>query len=347
MQMRLKPTILYVLLALLSILTIVTAVTIGSTPLSPGLVFQSLLRRLFFLTGKPPWDETAEVIIWQIRMPRVLLAYLVGASLSLAGAVFQGLLRNPLADPYTLGVSSGASLGAVIAVFFHLSVSWMGGFEIPLFSFLGALLSLGLVYWLANMGNGMMIETLILAGIIIGAFIGAFTSLLIALSGEELRQIIAWLMGSVSNRGWGHVTLLLPFLIPSFFLLLFYSGGLDLLTFGEEDAASMGLHTETAKRWILLAASLITAAAVSVSGVIGFVGLVVPHFIRLLAGPSHLHLLPLSLLGGGIFLVISDLLARTVTAPTELPIGVITALVGAPTFAYLLWRVRRGEKTDG
>lgn len=347
MSQRGKSIYLYLLFILLSMISIGLAIAVGSTSITLSTLFQSIGRHLFLIPENLGLDQTKELILWQIRAPRVVLAYLVGASLSVAGAAFQGLLRNPLADPYTLGVSSGASLGAVIAVFFHLSVSWLGGFEIPLFSFAGALLSLGLVYLLANMGYRLMIETLILSGIIIGSFIGAFISLLIALSGQELRQIISWLLGSVANRDWSHVLILLPFFFIGLVLLLFFARGLDLLSFGEESAATMGLDTEGTKRGILLSASLLTAAAVSVSGVIGFVGLVIPHFIRLLIGPSHIHLLPLSALGGGVFLVMADMLARTIVAPMDLPIGVVTALIGAPTFAYLLWRVRREEDLNG
>ena len=255
-------------------------------------------------------------IVMSIRLPRVLLAGLVGASLAIAGAAFQGLLRNPLADPYTLGVSSGASVGAVMTIFLGISLSSLGGFTLPIFSISFAVLTIFCVLTFANkMDRSMKVETIILTGIIFSAFLSAFISLMIALSGEELRQVIGWLMGSVSMRGWSYIWIILPFFIIGSAVLLMNTEELNAMTFGEDRAKHLGVNVERRKLIILIAGSILTGAAVAVSGTIGFVGLVVPHFIRQIWGPDHKHLLPLSIFIGGGFLILTDLVARTIIAP--------------------------------
>lgn len=280
-----------------------------------------------------------EMIIWEIRFPRVLLAFLVGAALALSGAAFQGLLRNPLADPYTIGVSSGAALGAVSVIFFQIAI--FGMFTLPIFGIVGGFIALIIVFSITRMsGKGFAIETIILAGIIVGSFIGSFISLIMALSGEDLGQIMYWLWGSVGMRGWSHVHLLVPFFIVGSLLLLVHHRELNALAFGEESAQHLGVNVNKRKIYIIVGASLLTGSAVAVSGMIGFVGLVMPHLVRLLVGPDHRHLLPLAMLLGGTFLVSADLVSRMVIAPKQLPIGVITALIGAPVFAVILMRGR-------
>lgn len=289
--------------------------------------------------------KNEEMIIWNIRFPRVLLAMFVGASLALAGAAFQGLLRNPLADPYTIGVSSGAALGAVAVLFFNISIIGLGSFTLPVVAIISGLLSLLLVFGLVRLSNrGLAIETIILAGIIISAFIGSIISLIIALGDKEsMTQIIYWLYGSVGMRGWSHVQLIFPFMIAGSLLLFMHFRELNAMALGEEAADHIGVNVKRGKILILFGASLLTGSAVAVSGSIGFVGLVIPHLVRLLTGPNHRHVLPLSMLIGGGFLVLADLMARTIIAPKELPIGVITALIGAPVFAVLLVRERIGK----
>lgn len=289
--------------------------------------------------------KNEEMIIWNIRFPRVLLAMFVGASLALAGAAFQGLLRNPLADPYTIGVSSGAALGAVAVLFFNITIIGLGSFTLPVVAIISGLLSLLLVFGLVRLSNrGLAIETIILAGIIISAFIGSLISLIIALGDKDsMTQIIYWLYGSVGMRSWGHVQLIFPFMIVGAILLFLHYRELNAMALGEEAADHIGVNVKRGKILILLGASLLTGSAVAVSGSIGFVGLVIPHLVRLLTGPNHRHVLPLSMLVGGGFLVLADLMARTIIAPKELPIGVITALIGAPVFAALLVRERIGK----
>ena len=336
--------------------------------LSIGFVLSALLLGLFVSSVQFPittilhivldkslglgWLENIprneELIIWNIRLPRVLLALCVGASLSLAGAAFQGLLRNPLADPYTIGVSSGAALGAVFVLFFQFTIIGLGSFTLPVVSIISGFITLMIVFGLVRLSSrSLAIETIVLAGIIVGSFIGAFTSLLISLGDRDsMTQIMYWLYGSVGMRGWSHVQLVIPFMVVGTIILLMHYRELNALALGEEAADHIGVNVKRGKIMILIGASLLTGAAVAVSGSIGFVGLVIPHLVRLLTGPNHRHLLPLSMLFGGAFLILADLLARTIIAPRELPIGVITALIGAPVFAFLLIRERigRGER---
>lgn len=287
-------------------------------------------------------DETATNILWNIRIPRVLLAGLVGAALAIAGAAFQGLLKNPLADPYTLGVSSGASVGAVMTLFFNISTPILGIFTLPTFSMVGALVSLFAVIGFAKLvDRTMKMETFILTGIIMSSFLSSVISLMIALTGEELRQIIGWLMGSVSMRGWPYVKMVWPLILIGSLMLWFNRRELNAMLFGEERAKYLGVNVKRSKLMLLLGGAMLTGSAVAVSGTIGFVGLVVPHMTRLIFGADHRHLLPLSFINGASLLILCDLVARTIIAPTELPIGVITSFIGAPVFAYIFFRQRR------
>ncbi|TQR21377.1 FecCD family ABC transporter permease [Psychrobacillus vulpis] len=292
------------------------------------------------------WDTGADAIatniVWKIRMPRVVLAGLVGASLAIAGAAFQGLLKNPLADPYTLGVSSGASVGAVATLFFGISMPFLGIYTLPVFSMIGALVTMLLVISFAKLvDRAMKMETIILTGIIFSSFLGSVISLMIALTGEELRQIISWLLGSVSMRGWSFVQMALPFVVIGTLLLWLNRRELNAMLFGEERAKHLGVNVKKRKMMILIGGSMLTGTAVAVSGTIGFVGLVVPHMTRLLFGSDNRHVLPLSFINGAALLIICDLVSRTIISPTELPIGVITSFVGAPVFAYIFFRQRK------
>ncbi|WP_053363095.1 iron ABC transporter permease [Bacillus sp. FJAT-27251] len=317
-------------------------ISIGTVSVPAGDIIRIIGAEIFRLT--PGLDPMHTNIVLNIRLPRVILAGLVGASLAIAGAAFQGLLRNPLADPYTLGVSSGASVGAVLTLFFGISLPFAGLFTLPLFSILFSFITIFIVLWFARrIDRSMKVETIILTGIIFSSFLGSLISLMIALTGEELRQIIGWLLGSVSMRGWEYIKIILPFFAIGSFLLLINSRELNAMSFGEERAQHIGVNVHKRKMIILIAGSILTGAAVAVSGTIGFVGLVIPHLTRLLWGPDHVHLLPLSIFTGAGFLILADLLARTIISPTELPIGVITALVGAPVFGVILMN-RRSER---
>ncbi|WP_144788068.1 iron ABC transporter permease [Lysinibacillus fusiformis] len=289
-------------------------------------------------------DETAANIFWKIRLPRVLLAGLVGASLAIAGAAFQGLLKNPLADPYTLGISSGASVGAVMTIFFNISIPVVGLYALPTFSMIGAIITMVVVMSFAKIvDRSLKMETLILTGVIFSSFLGSLISLMIALSGEELRQVIGWLLGSVSMRGWPYVQMIIPFVIVGSLMLWTQRRELNVLLYGEERAKHLGVNVKRSKYLILVGGSMLTGAAVAVSGTIGFVGLVVPHMTRMIWGSDHRHLLTLSFLNGATLLIICDLVARTIILPRELPIGVITAFIGAPVFSYIFYKQRRGK----
>ncbi|MFP7232572.1 iron ABC transporter permease [Bacillus subtilis] len=285
-------------------------------------------------------------IMMNIRLPRVVLAALVGAALSIAGAAFQGLLKNPLADPYTLGVSSGASVGAVVTLFFSLQLPVLGGFTLPVMSVAAALVTMAAVLSFSRLVHASMsVATLILTGVIINSFLGAFISLIIALTGDNLLPIVHWLLGSVSMRGWSYVVLFLPFFLLGTILLIINGRELNVMTYGEDKAKLLGVSVQQKKMLILIAGSLLTGSAVAVSGTIGFVGLVIPHITRLLWGTDHRHLLPLSALLGAGFLVLADLLSRTIIEPIELPIGIITSLTGAPVFALILIRQHHGGRS--
>jgi len=287
------------------------------------------------------WTSAVGTIVLDIRLPRIIMAGLVGAALSTAGATYQGLFRNPLADPYLIGVAQGASLGAVIG--FLLPVSWAGlGFGIvPVFAFVGALVSTAVVYGLSRVGGTLPVTVLILAGVALGSLLGSIVSYLIISSGDKMHGIIFWLMGDFSLSQWSEVKLILPYVAVGIAVILLFARLLNVMQLGEEQAQQLGINVETVKLILLAAATLITAASVSFVGTIGFVGIIVPHAVRLVWGSDHRFLLPLSLLTGAIFLILADLIARTVLAPAEIPIGVITALCGAPFFLYLLRRRRK------
>ncbi|WP_254052730.1 iron ABC transporter permease [Bacillus sp. V59.32b] len=334
----------YLIATVFLICAMVIGISIGTVSVPISYILKIIGQEAFHLPVAGQIDPMYANIVMNIRLPRVILAGLVGASLAVAGAAFQGLLRNPLADPYTLGVSSGASVGAVVTLFFQISLPGIGLYTLPLFSITAAFVTIFIVLLFARkIDRSMKIETIILTGIIFSSFLGAFISLMIALTGDELRQIIGWLLGSVSMRGWEYIQIMLPFFIIGSLLLIISSRELNAMSFGEEQAQHLGVNVQKRKLLLLTAGSILTGAAVAVSGTIGFVGLVIPHLTRLLWGPDHKHLLPLSILIGGGFLILADLVARTVISPTELPIGVITALIGAPVFAVILVK-RRGER---
>ena len=336
--MQTKSIITYLILITLLLSAIILGVSIGTVniPLRDILI---IFKGFLFNINIPEEISMHENIIMKIRLPRVIIAGLVGASLSLVGAAFQGLLRNPLADPFTLGISSGASVGAVMTIFFGISIPFLNIYTLPLASILASFLTLIIVLTFARkIDKAMRVETIILTGIVFSSFLSALISLMITLTGEELRQIIGWLLGSVAMRGWEHVLIILPFFILGSLVLLFNARELNAFSFGEEQAKHIGVNVERQKMIILIAGSMLTGAAVSVSGVIGFVGLVIPHFIRLLFGPEHRSLLPKSMIIGAVFLIAADLVSRIIIQPQELPIGVITSLIGAPIFALILIR---------
>jgi iron complex transport system permease protein len=316
-------------LALTLVVAVALGVRFGSVPISTGAVVDVLLGG----------GETVERdIVLHLRMPRVLLGVLVGGGLALAGATFQALLRNPLAEPYILGVSGGASVGAVLV----LALGWAvaGSWVLPLAAFGGALVAIALVFRVATAtGRAMDVRVLLLAGVVVAAFFSACIAFILSVSpARTVQSAVLWIMGSLAAASWRTVALTAAYTLPASVVLVGLARPLNLMAIGEETAHYLGADVEGVKRVSLGVAALVTASGVAVAGVIGFVGLVVPHAVRLLVGSDHRALLPLSFLAGAAFLTMADLVARLALAPTEIPIGVITAFVGVPFFLFLAWR---------
>ncbi len=318
---------------------LVTATAIGSVGIPVGTVAKIILHRLG-LPFTPSWDSPTETIVLQIRLPRILLAAVVGASLAEAGAILQGLFRNPLADPYVIGVSAGAGLGATVAIVLNLNLWLFGLSAVPLLAFLGAVVATAIVYRLARWAWAMPVENLLLAGVATSSFLSAAIAFLLLFGGQSLQRAVFWLMGGFAGRGWEHLRMALPYMVVGQVAVLGYARDLNALLFGETQARQLGIDTGRTKRVLVSASCLMAAAAVATSGLIGFVGLIVPHLTRLLIGPDHRWLLPAVALAGAITLVGADGLARVVLSPSEVPVGVITAFCGAPFFLYLLRRRR-------
>jgi iron complex transport system permease protein len=311
----------------LLLLAVLAGLSIGTVVLNPA-------RVLAAAVGAGDLTGAEQTILWQIRLPRVLLGVTVGGGLGIAGAVFQALLRNPLAEPYVLGISSGGTLGAVAV----MTLLAGGVLLTPLASFAGAACVMVLVYGLASRRGRLDPYTLLLAGVMVGAFFNALVLLTVALAARDMRYAFLWLMGNLSGAGMDALAVVGPLVLLGAVLLVFQARKLNLIATGEESALQLGVDVPRLKRTGYLLASLLTGLVVSVSGVVGFVGLIIPHTCRLLFGPDHRLLLPASVLTGASFLVLADLLARTLLAPSEIPVGVVTAAVGAPFFLYLLRR---------
>ena len=303
---------------------------VGAAALPPQAVWDAL-------TGRPV-PETTAAIVRDIRLPRLILAVLIGAALAVAGAAMQGFFQNPMADPYIVGVSSGAALGATCGMVFRLDF-WIAGLSAtPLLAFAGGLGVTFLVYALSLRGGRVPVVLLLLIGVAVGALAAAATSFLMIVGDEDTRLILFWLLGSLSSRRWDHVWMVLPYVLIGIAVVWVYARDLNLLLLGEETAQHTGVEVERVKRIVLSAAALLAAAAVSVSGIIGFVGLIVPHLMRLAVGPDHRRLIPISALAGALLMVLADLLARTAVAPSEIPIGIITSALGCPFFLFLIAR---------
>ncbi|MEW6724398.1 MAG: iron ABC transporter permease [Bacillota bacterium] len=302
---------------------------LGSVSLSPSQLWSALIRA-------PQADPITQVILWQLRLPRVLLAMLVGGALSVAGATFQGLFRNPMADPYIIGASSGAALGATLAIALSLDFLIFGLSPIPVMAFLGSLLAVSIAYYLAKTGGRVSMLSMLLAGVAISSLFSALVSLCIFLSGGQLSHVLFWMMGGLSRASWRYIAISIPYLALGLGVVLYYARQLDAMLLGDETAVHLGINIDQLRRQLVMAATLLTAAAVAVSGTIGFVGLIVPHLVRLLLGPRHVRVLPVSALAGALILLLADLVARTIISPAELPVGLVTALAGAPFFLYIL-----------
>ncbi|HEY3504849.1 MAG TPA: iron ABC transporter permease [Actinocatenispora sp.] len=343
MTSRLRPR--WVLAGLAAVLVaLVAGLAFGPVRLAPLDVVTDLLHHVPGLrvpTGMAPRDDA---ILTELRLPRVVLGLLVGAMLSLAGGAYQGVFRNRLADPYMLGVAAGAGLGATAMLIFGPDNALSSPVLVPLAAFGGALVAVAATYLLGMAGaRDRTTATLLLAGVAVSAFCTAVQTFLLQQHTDEIQEVYSWILGRLTTSGWHETLILLPYAVVTAAVVLSQRRALDVLSVGDEEAESLGLHPRRVRLVLVVAAALGAAAAVSVSGLIGFVGIIVPHAVRLLAGPSYRVILPLSLLFGGAFLALADLLARTVMSPAEIPIGVVTAFFGAPFFVLVLRTTRRAE----
>lgn len=318
---------LFTLLFLISLVFL--ALFIGSSSIDPADVINYIFK-------DSNVSNSTAIIIGEIRLPRIILAFIVGAGLAVAGSVFQAIIRNPMVDPYVIGISAGAGTGVMLALFLGLEFTILNLSSVPAFAFLGAIATVFIVYQLAKVGNKLPVLTFLLAGVAMSFILNSLMSFLMVLRTENLQQLVYWLMGSFAGAGWSDIKMILPYYLTALAVIVFYLKDLNILLLGEESAAHLGLNVERIKIILLSAASLITAAVVSVSGSIGFIGLVIPHIVRMIIGPDHRKFIPLAAIVGGSFLLIADTFARTIMAPMELPVGIITALAGGPYFIYLL-----------
>ncbi|HYJ61478.1 MAG TPA: iron ABC transporter permease [Actinomycetota bacterium] len=322
------------------VLAVLIGVLVGPADLSAS----GILHALFgWVPGVGDGSLTSQesTILWQLRAPRVVLACIVGACLSISGASYQGAFRNPLADPYLLGAAAGAGLGATLVIIYGAATFTDGTPILPIASFVGALAGVALAYAIGGSMGGRTTVALVLAGVAVASFLTAIQTFIQQRNVDSLREVYTWILGRLTTAGWSDVVLILPYAVIAIVLLVLHGRMLDVLGVGDDEAASLGMKPARTRLIIVAAASLATAAAVAVAGLIGFVGIIVPHAVRLVVGTSNRWVVPLSAIGGAAFLVLADVVARTAVSPGELPIGVVTALVGAPAFALLLRRSGR------
>jgi iron complex transport system permease protein len=317
-------------------------VGIGAVRIAPQQVVAIILNHTVGIELNVAYTQQQDAVVWAIRMPRVMLAMLVGGGLAVAGAALQGMFRNPLADPGLIGVSSGAALGAVAVL--GLGITWFGIATTPLAAFAGGTVTAVIGYLLARQNGRTEVVTLILAGIALNTFAGAGTALITYVANDQqLRAIVFWSLGSLGAATWRNVIAVAPFILFGVALSLRWGHALNLMVLGEREARHLGVDTERIRMQLILITALVTGATVAAAGIVGFIGLIVPHLIRMISGPDHRVLLPASALGGAILVLIADLAARTIVAPSELPLGVLTALLGGPFLLFLMLKTRRAE----
>lgn len=326
--------------------TIVVAITIGSVgPIGSGNPERIPMQAVWdILIGKSRlWPDSYKTIIMDIRFPRILLAALVGCALAVSGVVMQGIFRNPMVDPFIIGLSSGAAVGASISILMGLSIS-IGIYSTPFLAFVGAGLTIFGVYFIARSRGDVRVETLLLTGIAIGSFLTAVTSFLMYMANEQFRFLFFWLLGGLNKASWNTLAIAFSLILLGVIIIQFFARDLNAMVLGEEPAMHLGIDTGSVKKILLIFSSLVAGTAVAFTGIIGFVGLITPHIMRILVGPNHRILLPASALAGAIFLIWSDTIARTILSPTEIPVGIITAFCGAPFFVYLLQKSKKRKR---
>lgn len=328
-----------ILAAVLSIAVIILASVIGSVSLSLPTYFNIIGNQLFGLKLHPDIAENSISILWRIRLPRVLMCYIVGAALAASGVVMQSVLRNTLASSYTLGVSSGASLGAAFVILLNFSLPFVPNYSLPLAGFAFGLGTVFLAMGMsAKFDRNMENNTIILVGMVLSLFVNSLLTLMTALAPERMKELTFWQMGSFSSLRWSHIQTLLPVVVIGLLVLFRFTREMDLMTFGEEEALSAGVELQKMKFLMIGLSALLTGASVAFSGTIGFVDLIAPHVVRRIFGPRHKLVLPAAAMFGGAFMVLADLIARTLLAPREIPVGAVTALIGAPFFAYVYFK---------
>ena len=320
---------------------LILSIAIGAVFISPGTILHILFDSLPGTSIEQYWPNSFGAIIHSVRLPHTILVALTGAALASSGAAYQGLFRNPLADPYLIGVAAGAGLGAVISMSIRWPTQLFGYYLIPIGAFVGAILTVLLVYNLARVNGVVPLTTLILAGVAVGAFASALTSFMMLRSEGQIHRAISFLLGGSPMAGWNPVLAALPYMAIGMGMLALFGHSLNVLQFGEEEAKQMGLDVDRAKTQIIVIASLTTAVAVAFSGIIGFIGLIVPHVVRIVWGPDYRRLIPLSILLGSTALLLADMVARILLAPSTLPVGIVTAMAGAPFFLWILRKAKR------
>lgn len=325
------------------ILTVVTVTNLGVAGISLKDCLMIILSKFPVLGKLAPddIDQASVIIVWNLRLPRILLAALVGAGLAVTGASFQGIFKNPLVEPYVLGISSGAALGAALTMVFGLENSYFGFGLVTVNAFIGAAGTVLLVYNLARVGHKVASAALLLTGIAVNLLLSSLISLIMAFKREQIERIVMWTMGSVATADWNEVLTVFPILIGAVTVIFILAKELNLMLLGDDSAKSLGVEVEKVKKAILFTGALIVATVVSVSGIIGFVGLIVPHIIRLLFGPDHRVVIPFSALGGAILLIVCDTFARTLIPPNEIPVGAVTSICGVPFFLSLLYKNKK------
>lgn len=318
----------------------ILAASLGSVNIPPLTILKITLSHLFSIDISKDWPDSWHTILWQLRFPRILLAGIVGGALALSGAAYQGLFRNPLADPYLIGVASGAGLGATIVLLTGIPLQFNGLSVLPLASFTGGSAAVVIAIFIAKQPSGTPLSTLILAGVAIASIASSVTGILMLKSDPDLRPVLSWLMGSLTSAQWNHILLVMPYVLPSSLLILIHGRIINTLQLDEEYSSQLGVNVERSKLILIISATLLTAAVVSYSGLIGFVGLIAPHTVRLIWDIDYRTLMPMASITGAGFLILADLTARTITTPEELPVGIVTALCGGPFFLFLLNRQR-------
>lgn len=335
-----RKTVLLILAVLLCLAVIYICTVIGAASISFADANKILANKLFGVNIEGI-SQGSVAIIWNVRLPRVILGFIAGASLAVCGAGYQGIFKNPMADPFVLGVSSGAALGAAVGIVLHFTGGFLGLNGTTLLAFVGAFGSIALVYGISRVGKKTPVSTLLLSGVAVNLTLSALMSLIMLLNRQSMDQIMFWTMGSLNGKGWIQIASVLPYVLIGIVILFLSSRELDIMLTGEDTAMQLGVNVEFLKKKVLFASSILTAAVISVTGIIGFVGLVVPHVVRIFTGPKHRKLMPVSLIFGGTFLIVCDTAARSAAAQ-EIPVGIITSVCGGPFFLYLLRKAKKG-----